>query len=288
MVHFSVSRSFRSPAILLPQLIAMIACSAGDPVDTQPATPGQEQAAEHHEVHWGYDGDEGPNFWADLSSEFELCARGSQQSPIDLTGAELLTGASLERRLGETVLTVNQRATVMDIVNNGHTIQVTNDIPMSLALEGTLYELVQYHFHAPSEHTIDGEHAPLEAHFVHRSAAGELAVIGVLVEEGEHDVLWEPVLSALPGRPGDARHLEGLDLDMNEIRPLPKRFYRYDGSLTTPPCSEGVHWVVMAERRQISAAQMVKIVSVLKDNNRPVQPLGERTLRLVSSDERAD
>jgi carbonic anhydrase len=244
-------------------------------------------ATESHEIHWGYEGDEGPEQWADLNPEFAICRDGTEQSPIDITGAVAIEGARLERRLGETVLSATQRATVMDIVDNGHTLQVTNDMPMSIQVDETLYELVQYHFHSPSEHTIDGKHAPLEAHFVHKSAAGKLAVLGLLVEEGAHDVLWEPLMSQLPDGPGDDRHIEGLDLDMNEFRPLPKRYYRYEGSLTTPPCSEGVRWVVMAEKRQISAEQMAAIVSRLHDNNRPVQALGKRTIGFVSDDDSA-
>jgi carbonic anhydrase len=104
------------------------------------------------------------------------------------------------------------------------------------------------------------------------------------VEEGEHDALWEPVIGALPDGPGDARHLEGLDLDMGELRPLLRRYYRYRGSLTTPPCSEGVQWVVMEEKRQISPEQMAAMVAHLRHNNRPVQPLGERELLLVMAE----
>ena len=109
-------------------------------------------------------------------------------------------------------------------------------------------------------------------------------MIGVLVEEGEHDPIWDPIIGALPDGPDDPRHLEGLDLDMSELRPLPKRHYRYRGSLTTPPCTEGVEWIVMAEKRQISPEQMAAIVSHLHDNNRPVQPLGDRELLLVSAE----
>ena len=253
-------------------LLALLACSNN----------GQEDG--DHTVHWGYDGDGGPANWADLDPEFAMCRDGTEQSPIDLTGAVALE-SRIERQLGETVLTATQRATVMDIVNNGHTIQVTNDIPMTVEIDATQYELVQYHFHAPSEHTIDGEHAPLEAHFVHKSAAGNLAVLGILVEEGAHDPMWEPILSQLPDGPGEERHLENLDLDMNELRPLPRRYYRYRGSLTTPPCSEGVQWIVMAEKRQISPEQMSTLVPHLHNNNRPVQSLGDRTLGLVDDDQ---
>jgi carbonic anhydrase len=250
-------------------------------------TPEEPTTAETetHEVHWGYEGDEGPERWADLSPEFAACRSGTEQSPIDLSGAAAIDAQELERRVGETVLSATQHATVMDIIDNGHTIQITADTPMSIAVEGIPYELVQYHFHSPSEHTINGEHAPLEVHFVHKSAAGELAVLSVLVEEGAYDVMWEPLFSQLPDGPGDSRHIRDLDLDIDEIGPLPKRFFRYTGSLTTPPCSEGVRWVVMAEKRQISADQMATIVAHLHNNNRPVQPLGDRTIGLVSGDD---
>ena len=201
---------------------------------------------------------------------FILCREGLEQSPIDLADARVVEGANLERRLGAEVLTFEQRARVMDIVDNGHTIQVTNDVPMTVDLDGVDYQLVQFHFHAPSEHKIEGRHSPLEVHFVHKSADGRLAVIGILVEEGEHAALWDAVISAMPEAPGGSRHIENLDLDVNQLRPLPPVYFRYRGSLTTPPCSEGVEWVVMAEKREISPEQMAAVVSHLHRNNRPV------------------
>jgi carbonic anhydrase len=263
-------------------VLAVVAC--GQSAHHEAKLVADEHPAKHAEVQWGYVGDEGPEHWAELSLDFAPCRDGVEQSPIDLTGAVPTTESAIERKIGETALTFEQRARVMDLVDNGHTIQVTNDVPMALDMGGVHYEMVQFHFHAPSEHTINGEHAPLEVHIVHKSADGELAVIGVLVEEGEHDALWDPIIGNLPGGPGDQRHLEDLSLDMNELRPLPKRYYRYQGSLTTPPCSEGVQWIVMAEKRQISHEQMAAMVSHLHDNNRPVQPIGNRELFLVSAE----
>jgi carbonic anhydrase len=273
-------RSSALSAVVLLVFMALSSCGQGSHHDVEPLVEAEHET--HGEVHWGYAGETGPERWGDLSPQFAPCREGVEQSPIDLTGAVPTTETGIERLVGEAVLTFEQRARVMDLVDNGHTIQVTNDVPMALDMDDVHYELVQFHFHAPSEHTIDGQHAPLEAHMVHRSAAGELAVIGVLVEEGEHDVLWDPIIGALPDGPGDERHLENLDLDMSEVRPLPKSYYRYRGSLTTPPCSEGVQWIVTAEKRQISPEQMAAMVSHLHDNNRPVQPLGARTISLVS------
>lgn len=239
---------------------------------------------EHHEAHWSYEGEGAPEHWASLSPDFATCDSGVEQSPIDLVNAVPIEDSGIRRRLGEAVLTVHQRARVMDLVDNGHTVQITNDVPLSIELGDTVYELAQFHFHAPSEHTIDGQHAQLEVHFVHKSAAGELAVVGILVDEGEHDAIWDAVVAAFPDKAGGQRHVENLDLDVNDLRPLPQHYYRYEGSLTTPPCSEGVQWIVMAELRQISSEQMATIVSLLHENNRPVQPIGERQIGLVWHD----
>jgi len=267
----------RKSAVLFVLTMVFLSCGQGAHHQGEPVVE-----AEHAEVHWGYAGEEGPEHWADLSPDFMPCRDGLEQSPIDLTGAVPIEDAGIERRPSNEVLTFEQRARVMDLVDNGHTIQVINDVPMALDMGDVHYELVQFHFHAPSEHTIGGQHSPLEVHLVHKSADGELAVMGILVEEGEHDVLWEPLIGALPDGPGDDRHLEDLDLGMNELRPLPERFFRYQGSLTTPPCSEGVEWIIMTEKRQISPEQMTAMVSRLHHNNRPVQPLGNRKIGLVS------
>ena len=263
--------------------IFIVACEPRENQETV-ADMDENSVSAAHEVHWSYEGDEAPEHWADLSPDFALCRDGTEQSPIDLTDALPIEDTSLERRPGKKVLDVDQRAHVMDLVDNGHTIQITNDALMTIEFGGIDYELIQYHFHAPSEHTIDGEHSPLEVHFVHQSASGVLAVVGALVEEGEHNVIFESVISALPDGPDDPRHLEGLDLDVNELRPMPQHYYRYDGSLTTPPCSEEVKWLIAADRYQISAPQMAGILSHLHHNNRPVQRLGDRVIGLASPD----
>ena len=248
----------------------------------QPAEQAHQPDDDHaHEVHWGYEGEIGPDHWADLSPEFALCDSGKMQSPIDLTDAVPMKGLEMRREIGTTVLTRDLRASVMDILDNGHTIQITNDAPVSVDVEGEHYELVQYHVHAPSEHTIEGEHAPLEVHFVHKSAKRKLAVIAVLIEDGDHDPAWDAVIASLPSGPEDERHLEGLDVDVTEFQLLPLSYYRYEGSLTTPPCSEGVRWIVMAEKRQMSTEQLAAFLSRLHDNNRPLQPLGDRAIQSV-------
>jgi carbonic anhydrase len=256
--------------------LGLVGCSAAD-------SDQREAAVEGHKAHWGYAGKQAPEQWAHLDPDYALCGSGTEQSPIDLTGGQPIEGLGLERLFGKTVLSSEQRIQVMDIINNGHTIQVTLNEPMSMQLGETIYEFVQFHFHEQSEHTIDGKHSPLEIHFVHKSAAGKLAVLSVLVESGEHNEIIEPIIAALPERSGDERHLEGLDFDVSKLRPLVSHYYRYSGSLTTPPCSEGVEWIVFAEKREISEAQLEAIQSRLHNNRRPVQPLGDRALGLIST-----
>jgi carbonic anhydrase len=268
--------------LALPCAVMMAACGGGESTSTSAEDVDNASIAEHHDVHWGYEGEEGPDHWADLSEDYAACRDGTEQSPIDLTDAVAFEDSGIQQRLGDIVLTDEQRAKVADIVDNGHTIQVTTDLPMSLELGATVYELVQFHFHAPSEHTIDGVQAPLEAHFVHKSAAGELAVLGILIGEGEHNEVMVPIIAALPSSPDDPRHLENLDLPMNNLRQLPRAYYRYDGSLTTPPCSEGVRWIVAADLYEISDQQMAEMVPHLHDNFRPVQALGSRKIGYVS------
>ena len=237
----------------------------------------------HGAVHWGYEGAEGPGHWAELSPEFAVCASGREQSPIDLADASEVTGVQFERVIGELIVDFDQRSEILDLIDNGHTIQVTPDADVGLLIQGVRFGLAQFHFHSPSEHAIEGVRYPLEAHFVMSNAAGELAVLGVLYEEGKHDPAFDLIMGNLPGEAGDARHLEDLELDVAALKPLPDVFYAYRGSLTTPPCSEGVRWFVIAEPEELSAAQLEAITSHLHDNARPLQPLNERELLRVTA-----
>jgi carbonic anhydrase len=268
-------------AVPILPLILIVGCSQTSDSDS---TPHAESAAadETHEVHWGYEGDSAPEYWSGLSPEFALCRDGHEQSPIDLSAATPVNAEELERLVGETFLTVTDRAKVMDLIDNGHTIQITNDVAMATKVDGVSYELAQFHFHAPSEHTIDGQHFQLEVHFVHQADDGTLAVVGMLVDVGEHDSLWEPIIASLPDNVGDERHLQNLDLDLTQLQGIPRDYYRYSGSLTTPPCSEGVKWIVLTEIQHISAEQMRELVSHLHNNNRPIQAIGDRQLTVTA------
>jgi carbonic anhydrase len=234
---------------------------------------------------WGYRGDLGPEHWASLDDANVLCAEGRAQSPLDLVATISDTGEEIDRVFDEPVLDVSDRAHVMDLIDNGHTIQVTSDAAVAMRINGEPYELVQFHFHGPSEHTLAGRHFPIESHFVMASESGELAVLGVFYKEGAHDPEFDPILAALPEGPGDKRHLEDLDLELEDLKPLPKHYFRYDGSLTTPPCSEGVKWIVMADPQPLSAEQIGALDAHLHGNNRPVQPQHGRHVVLIRPNE---
>ena len=234
---------------------------------------------------WSYEGDTGPAHWSTLDAANVLCSEGRAQSPVDLVATESLVEGGLVREIGEPVIDFTERAHVLDLIDNGHTIQVTSDASLSMWLDGERFELVQFHFHAPSEHTLAGRRFPLESHFVMSNRTGDLAVLGVFYDEGGHDPAFDPILAALPDAPGHERHLEGLDLEIEALKPLPRQYFRYEGSLTTPPCSEGVRWIVVAEPESMSATQINVLASHLRRNNRPLQPRNGRELVLVGPED---
>jgi carbonic anhydrase len=220
--------------------------------------------------HWTYSGEEGPDHWASLESDFALCAAGRQQSPVDLSGAAQRDVANPQ---------MAYTATDGRIVNNGHTIQTELRGGSSLILDGVTYQLIQFHFHSPSEHTIGGQSFPVEIHLVHRSDSGALAVVGVLVSGGAPNDALGSLAAAMPTKAGKEARLSA-PFDPTVLLPPDRRAYRYAGSLTTPPCSEGVSWLVMANPIQASGPQIAALARVLHGNSRPTQPGNGREIVL--------
>lgn len=221
------------------------------------------------DAHWSYEGEEGPENWGELSELFSLCATGEAQSPIDIADTDQLDLTDIE---------FNYQPSMLNIFNNGHTIQVQYDAGSSIVYNEIRYNLLQFHFHTPSEHTVNGESVPMELHFVHQDpATGELAVVGVLLREGAENVEYAPIFDELPTESGDP---QPSNLMVEALRLLPEdtTYYTYVGSLTTPPCSQGVRWLLLTTPVDISAAQIQAFQSVFNMNARPVQPLNERDL----------
>ena len=273
--------------LLLTPVVLLPACSPQsfeEPATTTasetPDSTAHSPATEHGAgpAHWGYGEDDGPANWAALSSDYVTCASGREQSPIDIAAATTDDPMQMSKDYKAGSLNIIRQEHVVDVINNGHTIQVNYDEGSNLQFGGVSYELKQYHFHAPSEHTIEGRHYPMEMHLVHQSAAGELAVLGALIEQGNHNPAFEPVWANLPDEVGEEVHHQQLAVNVDDLLPVDHNTYRYRGSLTTPPCSEGVSWFVAVEPIELSANQIAAFTAIFQGNNRPTQPLNDRTV----------
>jgi carbonic anhydrase len=224
--------------------------------------------AAKHPPHWGYEGDAGPERWGDLRPDFRVCALGMEQTPIDLKGGVRAEIGSVEPSFREMPLVV---------LNNGHTIQVNCPPGSHTVVAGVRYDLLQFHFHHPSEHLLSGKRFDLELHFVHRSEKGELAVLGVFIRPGAASGALAPIWAAMPPKVGPAREA-GAAIRPAALLPVSRGCYRYAGSLTTPPCSEGVLWTVFKEPIEASPDQIRQFAQLFPVNARPVQGLHRRFL----------
>ena len=216
--------------------------------------------------HWQYDGATGAAHWGALDQSYTACSVSETQSPIDILNPT---------PSGNAPPTLAYRAGAADVVNDGHTVQANAARGLTMKVDGTDYELLQVHFHSPGEHTFAGRTSPLELHFVHRSPSGALAVLGFLVQPGLANPAWQPFVTALGTHEGDRA---AIQLDWPRLVPASPATLRYAGSLTTPPCSEGVQWLVAQDALPLSAAQIKTFTDTYSGNNRPRQPLKGRAV----------
>jgi len=218
------------------------------------------------EFHWSYEGEANPAEWATC---FTDCG-GAAQSPVALTGSA--------PDMSMNPIEPHYEDVPIDLVNNGHTIEFEYEAGSKLDLEGEEYELLQFHFHTMSEHTINGTRYPMEAHLVHKNmATGALAVIGVMIEEGAENSFLKNFSDNLPNAEGD-HFSPGTMANVEHLLPTTGGYYSYSGSLTTPPCSEIVTWIVMKQPVQASAAQIQAFHNRMHDNYRPLQDLNGRAV----------
>lgn len=214
------------------------------------------------EGNWGYEGAEGPDNWR---KSFPQCGIGKNQSPIDITGPF--------KNVPDPI-TVSYKESSLKLLNNGHTIQVNYDPGSSVQIGKQRFELLQFHFHRPSEEKLGGKAKAMVAHFVHRSKEGKLAVIGVLMDEGKDNPLISTLWANLPKETGKENVLQKVKINASRFLPSSLGYYHFMGSLTTPPCSEGVAFYILKNTTQVSKAQIE--VFPYKMNARPVQPLNDR------------
>lgn len=225
--------------------------------------------ASSQEHHWGYEGEAGPTHWADLNPEYKECKLGKEQSPVNIDKAE---------KSGLAAIHFNYQPSRLAVVNNGHTIQNNYAAGSTISVDGKTYELAQFHFHHLSETTVKGKHAPLEVHLVHKSSDGKLAVVAVLLREGKANPVVESVWSNLPNELNKP-YTPDVQVNAAELLPPDRAYYTFPGSLTTPPCSEGVTWIVMQTPVTVSKEQIANFAKLYPDNFRPTQPLNGRVIK---------
>jgi len=254
--------------------VAAVACptcmaAAGALASETKATGEGAKKAAHGSAHWSYEGAEGPENWSGLSPKYGVCGQGFQQSPVNLAG-EISSG------LGG--ISVNYNRMPLRVVNNGHTIQLNCDPGSGITLDGDKFALLQFHFHHPSEHAVDGHRFQMEAHFVHASNDGRLAVLGVFIEPGMENSLLAPIWDAMPMQAGPENKVASTMIQPEDLLPTDRRYFRYMGSLTTPPCSQIVNWSVFRQPVRASSRQVGKYASLFPMNARPLQSLHRRLL----------
>ena len=227
----------------------------------------EEDEGGHGASRWGYKGKIGPSRWAKLSKDYHVCGTGATQSPIDITG---FSGASVEP------IEFDYNLTPLEVLHNGHTVQVNYGPGSGITVEGKRYELLQFHFHAPSEHAVPGRQFAMEVHFVHQSADGKLAVVGALMQVGEDNMALREPWAIMPKKAGKPRREDRVLINARDLLPRETGYFRYMGSLTTPPCSEGVNWYVLTQPISVGMEQVRKLIAAVGANNRPTQAVNNR------------
>jgi len=216
--------------------------------------------------HWSYEGTSGPGNWGSLDAGNQTCSTGNQESPVDIVG-------SISARLPP--LNIRWRKRPNTIINNGHTIQLNVAEGDTLKLGDRSYTLTQFHFHHPSEHLVGGKKFAMEAHFVHAAAAGGLAVVGVLIAPGKANTVFNKIVSTMPTEEGPPVPADPA-IDPSGLLPARRAYYRYEGSLTTPPCTETVDWLLLADRIEVAEADIARFAKLYPMNARPVQNRNRR------------
>ncbi|MDC8784148.1 carbonic anhydrase [Roseateles koreensis] len=237
--------------------------------ESKPEGKGEHAKAEGHAMHWGYTGEGAPERWAALNPEYSTCAIGTRQSPIDIREG---IRVDLEK------IQFDYRPSSFSVLDNGHTVQVNVAPGNSLQIMGRRFELLQFHFHRPSEERINGRQFDMVAHLVHKDGDGKLAVVAVLLERGRDQPLIQTIWNNLPLEKNEALPAQ-VSIDLNQLLPEDRAYYTYMGSLTTPPCSEGVLWMVMRQPVQLSLNQINIFSRLYPMNARPIQSNSGRLIK---------
>jgi len=253
--------------LLFTALCGVAACAPKKAADTATAKLGPPI------TRWSYDGDTGPAHWGQLGGASAVCSTGIRQSPVDIAGQIKAQTAKVK---------LNYNSVTASIQNTGKAIRILPVNAGSIVLDGHTYNLKYIEFHSPSEHAINGHRATLESQFVHVDAKGNMVVVAVLYDVGVADPMLASLWTYLPSDPGQPVPLPDLLINAQDLLPSTDDFYAYSGSLTTPPCTEGVTWMVYSSPLSVSAEQADAFARVLGANARPLQDRHERDFMHIS------
>jgi carbonic anhydrase len=228
-------------------------------------------AATAGEPEWSYSGANGPAKWGKLGKDNVVCGTGGLQSPIDIPDADVRKGDIPP-------LLFNYKAVPVRIIDTGHTIQVNYPPGSFLTVEGKRFELVEFHFHKPSEEKVNGKGHEMSAHLVHKGSNGKLAVVAVFLDQGNENEVIKTLWKNLPVTKGKEVLVDSAQINALQLLPKNKDYYRYEGSLTTPPCTENVTWLVLKTPTQVSGDQIARFGRIYPNNARPVQPRNDRDM----------
>jgi carbonic anhydrase len=235
----------------------------------KPGEPSSGHGPAGHDIHWAYAGDTGPESWGRLKPEFQQCMVGKRQSPIDIREGIPVQLDPIQ---------FDYRPTNFRVFDNGHTVQVNLEPGNSITVQGKRYDLLQFHFHRPSEERINGRQFDMVAHFVHKDSEGKLAVVAVLMDQGKAHPMVQLVWNNLPLEKG-MEQVASQQIDLNLMLPEQRQYFTYMGSLTTPPCSEGVLWMVMKQPAGVSREQVAVFSKLYPMNARPIQQAAGRLIK---------
>jgi carbonic anhydrase len=259
--------------LILFLVSSLVACSSALPDLTM---SGKEAIAKKEEqtAHWSYEGETGPEHWGDINPDYARCANGKEQSPINIETLHVVK----DKKIADPA--INYKPTLFSLINDGRTIQgAPSTLDNSIVIDNEEYKLTQFHFHTPSEHQFNGQHFDMELHFVHKGANHQIVVLGLMIKEGETNSYLEYAWNLIP-RVKTTKIVKLTEpIDLMNLLPKEKDSFQYNGSLTTPPCTEGVKWVILKEPIEMSKEQIDKFREIFLDNHRPVQPLNDREVK---------
>ena len=242
----------------------------GPPSGHPAGHPAKHPAAHPADHHWSYEGDEGPQKWGAIEPDYAACATGKHQSPIDIHDPQPADLPAIQ---------FDYRPSPLKMIDNGHTIQVNFAPGSRITVGQETYDLVQMHFHHPSENTIDKRAFPMEAHLVHKDAQGHLAVVALMLQEGKANTFLDTLWRNMPTAKGQEQAAKGVSVDPTAFLPQDRGYDTFEGSLTTPPCSEGVTWYVLKTPVEVGQKQVARFAQIYKLNARPVQLLNDRVVQ---------